>query len=227
MLLAGNGSWPAFSRGMSRVHRCPLERTLGPGAAHVQHQPFVSPDHPPSLSSDDDPAWSDEEDSEYKSGESVTWLRASGFVLGSIAAGAVLALAWHHSGLRERAGDLSWPTLAASPAQGASKPGAEDQLAHILRELDALKKSVSDLSTGQQQIRGTVAALQASQQDLRQRISSAQAGSHWHSDVAALRLRFAIQPKPVTVGSIPRAPAPEQVARRAESGPLPLLGRTQ
>ena len=162
-----------------------------------------------------------------KADVSPAWLRASGFVLGSIAAGVALALAWHYSGLRERAGDLSWSsTLAASPAQGASKPEAEDQLARILRELDALKKSVSDLSTGQQQIRGTVAALQASQQDLRQRISSAQAGSHWHSDVAALRLRFAIQQKPVTVGSAPRAPAPEQVARR-ESGPLPLLGPAQ
>ena len=192
----------------------------------MQHQPFVSPDHPPSLSSDDDLAWSDEEDTEYKSGESATW-RASGFVLGSIAVGAVLALAWHYSGLRERVGDLSWSTLAASPDQGASKPGAEDQLARILRELDALKQSVSDLSTGQQQIRGSVAALQASQQDLRQRISSVQTGSHWHSDVAALRLRFAIQPKPATVGAAPRAPAPEQVARGSESGPLPLLGPTR
>ena len=194
----------------------------------MQQQPFASPIHLPSLPSDDDLAWNDEENPESKADVSPAWLRASGFVLGSIAAGAVLALAWHYSGLRERAGDLSWSsTLAASPAQGASKPGAEDQLARILRELDALKKSVSDLSTGQQQIRGTVAALQASQQDLRQRISSAQAGSHWHSDVAALRLRFAIQPKPVTVGSAPRAPAPEQVARRAESGPLPLLGPAQ
>lgn len=217
---------PSFA-GLSRAPRCALERTPGPRAARVQQQPFALPIHLPSLPSDDDLAWNDEEESPVsKADVSPAWLRASGFVLGSIAAGAVLALAWHHSGLRERAGDLSWPTLAASPAQGASKPGAEDQLARILRELDALKKSVGDLSTGQHQIRGTVAALQASQQDLRQRISSAQAGSHWHSDVAALRLRFAIQQKPVTVGSAPRAPAPEQVARR-ESGPLPLLGPAQ
>ena len=213
---------------MGRVPRCSLERTLGPRAARVQQQPFASPIHLPSLTSDDDLTWNDEEENpESKADVSPAWLRASGFVLGSIAAGAMLALTWHHSGLRERAGDLSWPILAASPAQGASKAEAEDQLARILRELDALKKSVTDLSTGQQQIKGTVAALQASQQELRQRISTAQAGSHWHSDVAALRLQFAIQQKPVTVGSAPRAPAPEQVARRAESGPLPLLGPTR
>jgi hypothetical protein len=217
-----------FFAGVSRVPPCSPERTLGPRAARVQQQSFALPIHMPSLPSDDDLAWNDQEENpKSKADVSPARLRASGFVLGSIAIGVALALAWHYSGLRERAGDLSWPTLAASPAQGASKRGAEDQLARILRELDALKKSVNDLSTGQQQIRGTVAALQASQQDLRQRISTAPAGSHWHSDVAALRLQFAIQQKPVTVGSAPRAPAPEQAARRAESGPLPLLGRTQ
>jgi len=84
------------------------------------------------------------------------------------------------------------------------KPQPEDQLARIAQELEGLKKSISDLSM--QQLAASNAALQVGQQELRQRISSLPASSHWYSDPAALRLRFALPQKP---------PAPTPAARAA------------
>ena len=186
----------------------------------MQRQRFAPPIYATSRPSDEDISWYGQDIPASRARQRPRWLRLGAFVLSMVAIGTGLALVWHYSGLRRWSGELAWPAFAAAAPKSASQP--EEQLARIVRELDALKKSISDFGAGQQQITASIAALQAGQQELRQRISSIQAGSHWYSDPAALKLRFAIRQKPAAVASAPRAATPDNAARRNDSGPLPL-----
>src|SRR5262249_6324350 len=136
------------------------------------------------------------------------WLRIAKFLASMAAIGITMALAWDYSGLRAAYGDLGWLPLSSLSSQGASKPQPEDQIVRVTRELEALKKGVSDLSAGVQQIAVSNAALQTGQQELRQRISALPASSNWYSDPTALQLRFAIPHRPAPA-SAPRAAPPE------------------
>jgi hypothetical protein len=200
----------------------------GARAASVQRrQPasFIDPPSPPT--DDDDDAWSDQE-SPHGQGRGTTFRHSpAGFVLAMIATGTTLAFVWHFADVPRWSIPPFWTALAAPSATSTDKPTSEDQLSRIIRELDALKNSLNELSTSQRQIAAGIAGLQANQQDLRQRFAAMQSGSHWYSDVEALKLRFSTQRKSTAVASASRAPTPEQATRRGTGDPLPLLGQTR
>jgi len=189
----------------------------------VQRQESVPPLYMPPDPGDDDASWQDDEAAPPVS-RPRSRLRGARFVAVMAAIGAGLALAWHFSGLRAAQGNLAWPSLSSLSLQGPSRPEPEDRFARIAGELEALKKSVSELSAGVQQIAASNAALQASQQELRQRILMPPASSHWYSDPAALRLQFALPQRPAAVAATPRAAPPETTAstRRNNNAPITL-----
>jgi hypothetical protein len=187
-------------------------------------QEFVAPFYTPSPQADDEDAtWQDEEPLPPPPSRFQSLRQMTAFVIAMMAIGAVSALAWEYSGLRAASAGLAWPAFASVPAVPvAGKPQPEEQLAGIARELGDLKKSVGELTKAMQQLAASNGALQAGQQELRQRISTLPASSHWYSDTAALRLRFATpQPKPPA----PAARAAQETTasvRRSESAPLTL-----
>jgi hypothetical protein len=138
--------------------------------------------------------------------------------------GVGLALAWDYSGLRGEAVDLSQPAAAAQQQSATPpKPEPDARLARLLDELDALKKSISELKAGMQQLAAADAALQAGQQELRQRMAAGPASAYWYSDLAALQMRFVVHQKRTVVSSPARAAADATASiRRSESAPLPL-----
>src|SRR5262245_44882807 len=124
---------------------------------------YTPPQDTPPQADDDDAAWHDEEVVAPAPSRFRRLLRMTGFVMAMLTTGAVMAVAWEFTGLREASGGLAWPALASAPAQDTGKPQREDQLARLAQELEALRKSVGELSTGMQQLATSNAALQAGQ----------------------------------------------------------------
>jgi len=202
----------------------------------VQRAESAATLYTPSQDDDEDAAWQDEAIVPPPASKLRTLLRMAGFVITMVSIGAGMAVAWEYSGLRSASANLAWPefpSLSASapaaapaPAPVASKPQPDDQFARVTHELEGLKQNVAALSGAMQQLAAINAALQAGQQELRQRISSLPASSHWYSDHAALRLRFAIAHKPPAPAPAARAATQDTTmtgsTRRSESAPLTL-----
>lgn len=131
--------------------------------------------------------------------------------------GVALALVWGSTGIR--VGEF----LAASEPPVQTNPKADEQFARLVQELDAVRKSIGDLTVAQEQLNTRFAALQESQQELRQRASATL--SYWYSEPA---LRLAIVTRSNTLAS-PRAAAgpadaPNRDGQRREAGrPLQLV----
>jgi hypothetical protein len=60
--------------------------------------------------------------------------------------GIVIALLWSSFDSQLWSDMRFWSGSSAQPTQGASNPGSAEQLSHALRELDVLKKDVSELA---------------------------------------------------------------------------------
>jgi hypothetical protein len=142
-------------------------------------------------------------------------------LLGIAILGVILALLWRNLDPQLWAERL-WSGPIAQPSEVASTPASGDQLGHLERELNALKKNVSELATAQQQIAASIAALQT-QQEL-QRRSSFQA-SFWYSNPAALMSQIAPaqdgNQKP-TVRARPET-RDSTAGRHIDGAPLPLV----
>jgi hypothetical protein len=190
----------------------------------VQRQEFVAPVYTPPQVGDEDVPWQDEDIPHLPRGRIRGLVRSTSFAVCMVVIGSSLAMAWEYSGLRAASASLAWPDIASVWAPGPSQPQPEDQLARLVRELETLKKGVSELSVGMQQLAASNAALQAGQHELRQRLSSLPPNSHWYSDPVALRLRFSLPHRPATPAPTARAAAPETTAtaRRNEGAPLTL-----
>jgi hypothetical protein len=85
------------------------------------------------------------------------------FLLSMAALGVTLALIWRNVDGYRWSNVQLWPTFSAQPAQSTSNSELEQQIARLVQEVDALKKNVSELGAGQQQIAARIASLQASQ----------------------------------------------------------------
>jgi hypothetical protein len=135
------------------------------------------------------------------------------------ALGVALALMWRSTGILP---GQFWPAAPEPAPQSASNPTTEERFSQLAQEPAALKKSISELASAQQQSIAGIAALQAGQQELRQRTSVAY--SYWYSEPA---LRFATRPAPSV--SPPRTAAGQADAqvregqRREGSRPLQLV----
>jgi len=188
----------------------------------VQRDEFALHNEPTPRPGDDASAWNEADGSFDPRGLGRPRMLPSVRLLAVTAAlGVVLALVWRYGGIQS---GQFWPASPAQPAQSAGNPKAEEQFAQLAQDLDALKKSISELTTTQQQLNASIAALQASQQELRQRASAAQ--SYWYSE-PALRFRVVAQQKPAASPprtATARADARERAGqRRAGTGPLQLV----
>jgi hypothetical protein len=132
-----------------------------------------------------------------------------------LAVGVGLAFGWRYSGLEQWAYSPAGSTAqAAQGVQGAATP--ESELSRVGREVDALKKRISELAAANQQLTANIAALQAGQQDLRQRTPNVLANG-WHAQAEIMRYSMVAQPKGAT--SLPK---PRPAARtEARSAPRP------
>ena len=116
----------------------------------------------------------------------------------------------------------SFAQLLPSPSAEQTAIRSDAGSAEPLIELDALKKEISELRYGQQQISAEITALQTAQQELQR--SSVKAAS-WYSEPNALRYQqIAAAPNPRT--AIRRSQTASTREANAEpgngNGPLPL-----
>ena len=102
--------------------------------------------------------------------------------------------------------DDSAPSAVSSPTGTVSQP-VESELARSLREIETLKKAVSDQNATSQQMVIAIAALQAEQQELRQQI--------------ATKL-VAKQKSALTTGSISPRTQTRAASKQADQAPLRL-----
>ena len=124
--------------------------------------------------------------------------------------GLVLALGCY-AGSRKLFGD-STPSASPSPSAAISQP-VEGELARSLREIEALKKALSEQSGTNQQMAASIAALRSDQQELRQQMT-------------AIR-QAAIQKSTSITGSInsrTTTPARARASKQAQKPPLNLAG---
>jgi hypothetical protein len=137
------------------------------------------------------------------------------------ALGVALALMWRSTGILP---GQFWPAAPEPAPQSASIPTAEERVSQLAQDLAALKKSITELASAQQQSSANIAVLQAGQQELRQRATAAY--SYWYSEPA---LRFAAATRPAPLVSPPRTAAGQADAkdrdgpRREGSRPLQLV----
>jgi hypothetical protein len=137
------------------------------------------------------------------------------------ALGVALALLWRSTGTLP---GQFWPAAPEPAPQSASNPTAEERVSQLAQDLAALKKSITELASAQQQSSASIAVLQAGQQELRQRATAAY--SYWYSEPA---LRFAAATRPAPLVSPPRTAAGQADAkdrdgpRREGSRPLQLV----
>lgn len=185
--------------------------------------------HEPAATDDE---WVWDEDTEPSENDAPTELRSRAMPSVHILAcltllGFGLALGYRYAGLQPW-----WPfkpsqaTAQAAPATATTPPAADSELARTVRELDALKKTVGDLTAANQQLAAAVTALKAGQQDLQQRIASAQFQG-WHSVTPVMTFRIvAVSPKDTTGSIAPHASTGRTVAARptkpAANAPLQL-----
>lgn len=126
---------------------------------------------------------------------------------------------------------VSWPNgdgllrfelqSAAPPSQrSASREDSDEQIDRLRREVDALKKEISDLTEAHRQAGETILALQATEQEPRAPVL----GESWYSNQAALNFGIASQSQPrAAAPTPPRRPAtarpgPREPARRDNGG---------
>ena len=112
------------------------------------------------------------------------------FFVGMAVLGVTLALIWRIVDGHLWSNMQLWPTFGAQPAQSTSNSGFEQQIARLVQEVDALKKDVSELGAGQQQIAAGIASLQASRQP-----------AYWYGNPAVLMYPMAAAQRP---GSLAR-----------------------
>ena len=178
---------------------------------------------------DEDLAWEEVEEDDFPAETAEDrgirrFLPSLPFLSGMAALGIVLALGWRYSGVEKWAINALQPAAASQAATAASAPAPESELARTTRELDALKKTVGELSAANQQMAAKIAALQASQQELLLRPSGPPLTS-WSSGPATMKYRIVADPR--TTGSIaPRAPTaraePRSAPKPSENAPLQL-----
>lgn len=156
-------------------------------------------------------------------------LRTWALIVVALGAGVISALA------------VSWPNgdgllrfeLQSAPPllqRSASREDSDEQIDRLRREMDALKKEISDLTEAHRQAGETIAALQATEQEPR----APAPGEYWYSNLAALNFGLASLSQPrVAVPPPPRRPAtarpePREPARRDNGGaPLSLEAPSQ
>jgi uncharacterized protein HemX len=150
----------------------------------MQSAPFTSSQQltsPPTAS--DDEFWQEVHevalDSHARKGARL--LPSAWALLAMTVLGVVAALFWRNFDPQLLDARL-WSDPSTQPSRVAGDPGSADQLGHLTREVDALKKDISELGVAQQQIIANIAALQAHQE--LQRKSSFQAS--WYSGPATL-----------------------------------------
>jgi hypothetical protein len=98
-----------------------------------------------------------------------------GLLLGLLIIG-VPVLAWFN------ADELRASMQLASLPASASRDAPDEQVERLMREIDALKQEVSDLTKAHQQAAEHIASLQAAEQEAR----SSPPPAYWYSDPAAL-----------------------------------------
>jgi hypothetical protein len=130
-----------------------------------------------------------------------------GVVVGAGVIGA-LALAWSTADGRLR------PELqsAATSPQNADRAGPDEEIDRLLRQIDALKNDVNELTETQHQAAHTIAAMKATEEDLRRHVPP----PYWYSNPATLDLTIGKQPRPA--GFAP--PARRPTTARSESRDL-------
>lgn len=114
------------------------------------------------------------------------------------------------------------PLPQAAPAPAKSRE-ADEQLARIARDLEAVKQSMERLGAAQQQMAQSVAALEARQQEMAQRLSALQmaaprapapsVGTQWLADPSALATYY--------TGALRRPPSQGTPAPQAANGRPP------
>ena len=144
-------------------------------------------------------------------------LRTWALIVVALGAGVISALAvsWPNGD-----GLLRFELQSAAPLfqRSASREDSDEQTDRLRREVDVLKKEISDLTEAHRQAGETIAALQATEQEPRAPVL----GEFWYSNLAALN--FASQPQPrVVAPSPPRRPVtarpePREPARRDKGG---------
>ena len=138
--------------------------------------------------------------------------------IGAATVGA-LALAWSTTGGRLRLDLQSAPTTL----QSANREAPNDDVDRLLRQVDALKTEIRELTQVQQQAAEAIATLKAAARD----VPSPAPAAHWYSNPAALTFGIEGQSQPTRVVLPPRRPttarpAPRKVQRRDTRGPLLL-----
>jgi hypothetical protein len=120
-----------------------------------------------------------------------------GVVLGAGVIGA-LALAWSTADGQLR---LELQSAATSP-RNADRAGPDAEIDRLLRQLDALKNDVKELTEAQHQAAHTIAAMKAAEEDLRRHAPA----PYWYSNPAALNFAIANQPQSAGVAPPLRRP---------------------
>jgi hypothetical protein len=121
-----------------------------------------------------------------------------GVVVGAGVIGA-LALAWSTADGRLR------PELqsAATSPRNADRAGPDEEIDRLLRQIDALKNDVNELTETQHQAAHTIAAMKAAEEDLRRHVPP----PYWYSNPTTLDLTIGKQPRPAGFAPPPRRPA--------------------
>jgi hypothetical protein len=180
-----------------------------PAAAHKEPPP----------DDDEELTWDEEDEEETVESSGIRrFLPSLRFASSMAALGIVLALGWRYSGAEQ------WAIGALHPATGSAASDPENDLARSKRELEALKKTVGELTAANQEMAAKIAALQAGQQELRQRPSGPPL-TPWYSDLTAMKYRMVSENR--TTGSItPRSPGaraePRSTPKPSEHAPLQL-----
>jgi hypothetical protein len=118
----------------------------------------------------------------------------------------VLTLAWSTVDGRLRLELASAPT----PPRNTGSEGSRELVDRLLRQVEALKSEIRELTEAQQQQTAHAIAAIEAEQESRNRVSSV----HWYSDPAALSFGIESRPEPWGVVPLPRRPANAPPASR-------------
>jgi hypothetical protein len=147
-------------------------------------------------------------------------LRTWALIVVALGAGVISALAvsWPNGD-----GLLRFELQSAAPLfqRSASRDDSDEQIDRLRREVDALKKEISDLTEAHRQAGETIAALQATEQESRAPVL----GEFWYSNLAALNFGIADQSQPRAAAPPRRPPTARPESRdtpRRDNGGAPL-----
>jgi hypothetical protein len=145
-------------------------------------------------------------------------LRFSTLLGAVIGAAIITALAWPWISADGR---LRSEVQALMPAAG-NRDAADEQVNRLVREVDALKKEVADLTEERQQAAERIASLEAAEQEPGDHPPSA----YWYSNLAALNYGMAASPRQSIAAPPTRRSATVRTegrdSHRRESGGAPL-----